>query len=125
MAKGLIILGFFGVIVVEIAFKMRDGVPPSSMLMLAFGSLALLANLTCLTLLWRFRKTNINMRSTFECSRNDVIANVGVLSAGAAVAVFHSAWPDIIIGLIIALVFLRSAISVLTEAWPQFRSKVS
>jgi cation diffusion facilitator family transporter len=125
VAKGLIILGFFLMIVIDIAFKVRDGVPPLSAPMLAFGGLALSANLACLRLLWRFRQTSINMRSTFECSRNDVFANLGVLGAGAAVAVFHSAWPDIIIGLIIALVFLRSAISVLNEAWPQFRSKAS
>lgn len=123
VAKGLIILGFFVVIIVEIVLKVRDGVPPSSSLMLGFGSLALLANLTCLALLWRFRQTNINMRSTFECSRNDVVANVGVLCAGGGVAIFDSVWPDIVIGLVIAVVFLRSAISVLKEAWPQFRAK--
>lgn len=39
---------------------------PSSDLMLISGLLALLANVTCLELLWRFRKTNVNMSSTFE-----------------------------------------------------------
>lgn len=121
LGKGLIILGFFFVIVVEIALKLQNGVPPSSFLMLVFGCIALVANVTCLALLWRFRRTNINMRSTFECSRNDVVANVGVLVAGVGVALFDSSWPDIIIGAIIALVFLRSAASILREAWPQFR----
>ena len=121
MAKGLIILAFFVVIVAEIIVKLRYGVPPSSGRMLIFGSLALLANLTCLALLWRFRKTNVNMSSTFECSRNDVMANVGVLVAAASVAVSQSAWPDILVGAAIAVLFLRSAIRVLKEAWPQFR----
>lgn len=123
LAKGCIILAFFIGIVVEIGYKLSNGVPPSSGLMLLFGLLALLANVTCLALLWRFRKNNVNMSSTFECSRNDVVANVGVLCAGAAVAMFQSAWPDIIIGIAIALVFLRSAIRVLKEAWPQFNQK--
>jgi cation diffusion facilitator family transporter len=121
MAKGLIILAFFVVIVVEIILKLRYGVPPSSDLMLVFGALALLANLTCLVLLWRFRKTNVNMSSTFECSRNDVMANVGVLAAAAGVAATQSAWPDILVGAAIAVLFLRSALRVLREAWPQFR----
>jgi len=121
LAKGAIIFLFFIGIVVEIACKLRHGVAPSSDLMLIFGFLALLANVTCLGLLWRFRKTSVNMSSTFECSRNDVVANVGVLCAGGAVAMFHSAWPDIVIGGLIALVFLRSAIRVLREAWPQFK----
>ena len=90
--------------------------------MLIFGALALVANLTCLALLWRFRKLNVNMSSTFECSRNDVAANLGVLVAAGGVAWFDAAWPDIVVGMLIALVFLRSAIRVLRQAWPQFRA---
>lgn len=77
LAKGIIILVFGIAVIVEIADKLANGVPPSSGLMLAFGSAALVANLTCLALLWRFRAANVNMSSTFECSRNDVISNLG------------------------------------------------
>ncbi|MCA1713578.1 MAG: cation transporter [Gammaproteobacteria bacterium] len=121
LAKGGVILLLFFVIVVEIVLKLLHGVPPSSRLMLIFGSMALAANLTCLALLWRFRKLNVNMSSTFECSRNDVIANVGVLIAAGVVALLGSGWPDIAVGSIIALIFLRSAVRVLRQAWPQFR----
>lgn len=123
LAKGLLILVFFVLITAEIALKLRHGVPPSSVLMLVFGGVALVANLACLALLWRFRRLNINMKSTFECSRNDVAANVGVLVAGGMVAWTGTAWPDIAIGSVIALLFLRSAISVIREAWPQCWSK--
>lgn len=119
VAKGVVILGFFVAIAIATAFKIRDGVPPSSPLMLGFGAMALAANLACLRLLWRFRALNINMRSTFECSRNDVIANVGVLLAAGGVALTGSGWPDIVVGAAIATLFLRSALRVLSEAWPQ------
>lgn len=122
LVKGGVILFLFLVIVVEVVLKILHGVHPSSRLMLIFGTLALLANLTCLALLWRFRKLNVNMSSTFECSRNDVIANLSVLLAAGAVAWLDSAWPDIIIGTLIAVIFLRSALRVLKEAWPQFRN---
>jgi cation diffusion facilitator family transporter len=122
LVKGIVILGFFLIIAAEIIAKALHGVPPSSLLMMIFGALALAANTTCLALLWRFRKLNINMRSTFECSRNDVAANCGVLLAAAGVALFHSAWPDIIVGGIIAGIFLRSAISIIREAWPQLQA---
>jgi Co/Zn/Cd efflux system component len=56
IAKGVIILGFGMVVLVEIADKLAHGIPPSSTLMLAFGSGALAANLLCLGLLWRFRQ---------------------------------------------------------------------
>jgi len=116
------ILAFFVFIVVEVVMKLARGVPPSSGLMLAFGALTLLANLSCLALLWRFRSLNINMRSTFECSRNDVLANLGVLAAAGLVAWTGSGWADIVIGALIALVFLHSALRVIGEAWPAWRA---
>ncbi len=122
IAKGGIILVFGVAVIVEIADKIANGVPPSSSLMLGFGGLALLANLSCLAMLWRFRKHNVNMSSTFECSRNDVAANVGVLIAAGIVGVTGSAWPDIAVGAIIAAIFLRSAWRVLSEAIPAWRA---
>lgn len=121
LAKGCVILVFGIAVIVEIADKVANGVPPSSSLMLAFGSLALAANLTCLALLWRFRHANVNMSSTFECSRNDVASNIGVLAAAGLVAFTGSYWPDIAVGGIIAVIFLRSAWRVLSAAIPAWR----
>ncbi len=118
LAKGLVILGFGVGIAIDIAIKLSNGVPPSSTLMLVFGALALGANLVCLRMLWRFRAHDINMASTFECSRNDVISNLGVLAAAGLVAATASPWPDIIVGGAIALLFLRSAVQVIRAALP-------
>ncbi len=122
LAKGLFILAFFVFIVVEVVSKLVHGVPPSSGLMLGFGALAVAANLVCLALLWRFRALNINMKSTFECSRNDVAANIGVLVAAGGVALIGSGWPDLAAGAVIALLFLKSALGVIGEAWPAWRA---
>ena len=116
MVKGMLILLLGIGIVINIVVKLQSGVPPSSALMLAFGGLALAANLVCFRLLWRFRHQDVNMASTFECSRNDLISNVGVLIAAGAVAGFHAAWPDILIGSVMALWFMRSAFRVLGQA---------
>lgn len=89
--------------------------------MLSFGVLALLANLICMQLLWRFRSLDVYMSSTFECSRNDVISKVGVLIAAVAVAWLASPWPDIIIGSAMAALFFRSSFRVITEAVPKLR----
>lgn len=119
--KGGFILLLGLAVVWQIAVKMLYGVPPSSSLMLVFGVLALAANLACLRLLWRFRADNVNLSSTFECSRNDVIANTGVIAAAGAVALFQSPWPDIAVAAVIAFLFFRSAMRVTSEAWPQYR----
>jgi cation diffusion facilitator family transporter len=122
LAKGLFILVFGLAVAVDIVVKLRTGVPPSSTLMLMAGAAALVANLTCLRLLWRFRAQDVNMASTFECSRNDVISNVGVLLAAGGVALFTSPWPDILVGGVIAVLFLRSAFRVIAAALPELRS---
>jgi cation diffusion facilitator family transporter len=121
--KGVLILLLGLGIVVNIIVKISSGVPPSSTLMLVFGAAALVANLACLALLWRFRSHDVNMASTFECSRNDVVSNVGVLVAAAAVAWLASPWPDIVIGAAMAVVVLRSSARVLNDAVPQLRTE--
>ena len=122
LAKGIFILAFGVGIAIDIVTKIQSDIPPSSTLMLVFGSIALAANLTCLRLLWRFRRQDVNMASTFECSRNDVISNVGVLAAAGAVALTASPWPDLIIGALIAVLFLRSAFQVIRASIPVVRA---
>lgn len=116
LLKGGLILLFGLAVIAEIVDKMLNGVPPSSTLMLIFGTMALVANLTCLKLLWRFRRENVKMSNTFECSRNDVFSNTGVLIAAGLVGLTGSARADIAVGAIIALIFLRSSWRVLVEA---------
>ncbi|NVD45828.1 cation transporter [Qipengyuania atrilutea] len=122
MLKGVVILALGVGIAVNVALKIGSGVPPSSTLMVTFGGLALAANAVCLVLLTRFRRQDVNMASTWECSRNDVINNCGVLLAAALVWWLASPWPDIVIGGLMALIFLRSAVRVIAEAAPQLRT---
>lgn len=122
MLKGVVIFGLGVGIAFNVVAKISSGVAPSSTLMLIFGGLALVANLVCLRLLTRFRHQDVNMASTFECSRNDVINNFGVLLAAVLVWWLASPWPDIIIGSLMALIFLRSAFRVIREAAPQMRA---
>jgi len=88
----------------------------------AIGLLALAANSVCFFLLWRHRADDINMSSVWLCSRNDIIANVSVLLAALGVWLTHSGWPDILVGLALAVLFLRSALFVLREAIKELRT---
>lgn len=85
------------------------------------GLAALAANLLCLGLLWRHRSEDINMRSVWLCSRNDIIANVSVLFAALGVWLSGSGWPDIVVGLGIAMLFLHSALFVIRESVTKLR----
>ena len=80
------------------------------------GFLALGANLLCAILLLGFKDSDINMRSAWLCSRNDVLANFGVLLAAGGVASTHSPWPDLFVGISISGLILKSAMEVLRDA---------
>ncbi|HSI23076.1 MAG TPA: hypothetical protein VK959_08650 [Methylophilaceae bacterium] len=56
------------------------------------------------------------MSSTWLCSRNDLFANTGVLLAAGASYVLASRWPDIIVGTLIAALFVSSALHVIRQA---------
>jgi Co/Zn/Cd efflux system component len=120
LVKGAFILALGLGVIVEIGIKMIWGQPPMSGIMLIFGGMALVANLSCVGLLWPYRRHDVNLSSTFECSRNDVFANIGVVAAAVLVSLTASPWPDIAIAAIIAFLFFRSALRVTREAWPQF-----
>jgi cation diffusion facilitator family transporter len=87
----------------------------------AVGLLALTANLVCLALLWKSRGDDLNMRSVWLCSRNDILVNLGVLVSAAAVHFTQSRWPDIGVGVLVAVLVLSSSWGVLRRAYAQLR----
>lgn len=119
--KGVVMAGFGVGVLGEAIYKVLAGVVPSAETMGIIGLLVLLGNGLCFVLLFRHRSDDINMRSTWLCSRNDVIANVAVLFAAAGVALFHSSWPDVLVGGMIAFLFLRTAFSVLADSIREYR----
>jgi len=122
VAKGAFMLVFGLGVLAEAGYKIFHPIMPAVGTMGTIGALALAANAICFALLYRHRADNLNMSSTWICSRNDVISNVGVLIAAGAVALFDSPWPDIIVGAAIAALFLRSALNVIRSAIPEVRA---
>ena len=111
------IMALFGLFVLgQAAYKLLHPMTPQFETIGLIGSLALAANAACLLLLWRHRAEDVNMRSVWLCSRNDIIANVSVLFAALGVWLLRSQWPDLLVGLGIAVLFLRSAFHVFKDA---------
>ena len=113
LLKGCVMALFGVAVLVEVATKIAYGINPDGGVMSAVGLLALAANGSVLAALWQHRTEDLNMRSVWLCSRNDVIANVGVLAGALGVVLTGTAWPDVIVGLAIAALFIVSAIDVL------------
>ena len=111
------VMGLFGLFVFgQLVYKLLFPQLPMVETMGAIGALALAANGVCFALLWRHRAEDINMRSVWLCSRNDLIANAAVLLAALAVRITLSSWPDLAVGMFICGIFLRSALLVAREA---------
>ena len=121
LLKGLIMLGFGMAITAALIGRILAPVVPVAGMIGSFGLFALACNLGCLILLTRHRSDDINMESVWLCSRNDIIANGGVLLAAAGVAATGSMWPDFAVGAVIAAIFLRSALYVISQASRELR----
>lgn len=122
LAKGVFMLMFGLGVLVQVLYRLIYPAMPGVETMGVVGALALGANLACFCLLYSHRSDNLNISSTWLCSRNDLIANAGVLLAAGASYLLVSGWPDILVGGVIASLFLSSAWGVLRASIQALRA---
>ena len=103
-------------VLIEVLRRFLFGSEPESVLMMAVGSVALVANVYCLMLIARHRNAGVHMRASWIFSTNDVIANVGVILSGGLVWFFGSRYPDLFVGAVISTVVVWGGIKILREA---------
>ncbi len=116
LTKGYVQLGFGVLVLTQATWRALDGSAPDAGTMGWMGAVALAGNAWAFYLLWTHRSDDINMRSTWLCSRNDLVANTAVIAAAGLVWLTDSRWPDVIVGAAIAALFLRTAFAVIGEA---------
>jgi cation diffusion facilitator family transporter len=121
LAKGAFMLVFGLGVLGEAIYKVFHPLMPGVETMGVIGGLALGANLVCFFLLYRHRSDNLNMSSTWLCSRNDIVANIGVLLAAGGSYALASRWPDVVVGATIAGLFLASSLGVLRKSFRELR----
>jgi len=97
--------------------KFEHPVPPQAFGLSLTGLGALAVNLFCAVTLARVRHQAGSLtKAAFLSARNDAIANVAIIAAGAATLVVPSVWPDVLVGLGIAVMNLDAARAVWTAA---------
>ena len=114
--KSALILAAALFVIGQVGYGMANPGIPVFETMGLVSVLALAANGTCLALLWKHRSEDVNMSSVWECSRNDIISNSAVFVAAGAVWLTESRWPDLIVGALLAILLLSSAIRVMRDA---------
>lgn len=101
--------------------KFSHPVPPEPFALSLTGLGALLVNLSCASMLARFRARSGSLtRAAFLSARNDTMANVAIIAAGLVTAyLWRSVWPDVLVGLGIAVMNLDAA----REVWEAAREE--
>jgi Co/Zn/Cd efflux system component len=92
---------------------------PAALSLTGLGALAV--NLACALMLARHRHAGGSLtKAAFLSARNDAFANLAIIAAGLVTAwLWRSAWPDLIVGLGIALVNADAA----REVWEAARKE--
>ncbi len=121
LAKG-ISLGVLGLwIAASAAWHAVAGTVPEPATMGMVGTLALAANAAVALLLFRYRRSDANMRSVWICSRNDVLGNVAVLLAALGVFGTGTGWPDVTVAAVMATLALWGAAQIVRLARAELR----
>lgn len=100
----------------EIVRRVIWGSDPEPLYMVTISLVALVANVVCLILISKYRSGEVHMRASWLFSRNDVIANIGVVCGGLLVYSLETRWPDLVIGAAIVGVVLRGGLTILADA---------
>ncbi len=107
-----LILAFLGFSEIVRRFLYLGSVPDfKTMAIISF--LALIANVICLRILQKTKSSDVHIQASVIFTSNDVVINLGVISAALLVWFFNSAIPDLVIGSIVFLIVIRGAIRIL------------
>lgn len=103
-------------VLLDVSRRLVWGSEPESLMMISIGVLALVANIICLKLISRHREGEVHMRASWVFSKNDVIANLGIIAGGLLVYLLESRIPDLVIGLAISIIVIRGGIHIVKDA---------
>lgn len=95
---------------------------PEAHIMGVIGLMALLANVASVLILMRWSKGDSNVRSVWLCSRNDAIGNCAVVLAALGVWGTGTAWPDLIVAIIMGSLFLSSSVKIIKQSWAEMNT---
>lgn len=103
--------------------KFQAPIAPSAVPLTAAGLGALAVNLFCAYLLASYRHHGGSLtKAAFLSARNDAFANIAIIGAGFVTAYTLSIWPDVIVGIGIAIMNMDAAREVWTAARDEHRS---
>lgn len=105
--------------------KFAFPMPPAPLPLSLTGAGALLVNFLCALILVRVRHHGGSLGlAAFLSARNDVLANVAIIVAGLVTGYTLSIWPDLLVGLGIAILNGGAAVEVYTAAGKESDARI-
>jgi Co/Zn/Cd efflux system component/copper chaperone CopZ len=116
LAQG-IFLGALGAgVLVATAYRVLVHHQPEARLMGILALIGLVVNVVSAVVLLPHRQGDANVRAVWLFSRNDAIGNIAVVMAALLVAWTQTPWPDLVVAVVIAALFLQSSFSIIKDA---------
>lgn len=116
MLSGIMLLLFACFVLADVVRRWLGDAEPVGLTMMVLALVAAGINLWCLVLLRRIQSDDVNMQAAETFSFNDFISNGGVLVAGGLVIWLGQRWPDLVVGLLVALVAIKGGIDIIGDA---------
>jgi cobalt-zinc-cadmium efflux system protein len=114
--SGIMLLIFAVGILVDAGRRYYTGSEPLGPLMISMALVAAVVNGICIWLLARLEDPDVNVRAANTFSLNDFISNGGILVAGLLVWWLGSNWPDLMVGVAVAVIAAWGGIGILRDA---------
>ena len=114
--SGVMLLILCAAVLADVARRFLTGAEPISGVIVVMAIGAAIVNIACLRLLRGAHGDDVSLRAAWTFSINDLLSNLGVLAAGILVAWLGRAWPDLVVGLAVALFAAKGGIEILRDA---------
>ena len=114
--SGSLLLVFAAGVLIDVGRRWWFGTEPVGWTMMGLALVAAIVNLICLVLLRRDQSGDVNMEAAKTFSMNDFASNGGILVAGGLVMWLDQAWPDLVVGMLVAAIAVKGGIEILRSA---------
>lgn len=114
--SGVMLLLFAVGVLIDAGRRWYVGTEPIGWTMMGLAVVAGVVNLICLRLIQRQHSEDVNMKAAETFSFNDFASNGGILVAGALVMWLDQAWPDLVVGVLVAAIAVKGGIDILRDA---------
>ena len=110
------LLLFAAGVLIDAARRYLGGSEPLGLTIMVMGIIGAVVNALCLWLLARLRAKDVNLRAATIFSLNDFASNGGIFVAGGLVLWTGSNWPDLVVGVVVAIVAVAGGIRIFRDA---------